>query len=287
MCAIRLSVRIADFHSAEASSTLAWHATLFPAMQGRGHVAQLVRASDCRSEGRRFEPGRVRHYPPKSPQLAEHRVLQYVRVDFRLYGKKWETAMLGLWKSKKRREEEKKTDAAKLIVDDVIGASDWKESKIGYITGLSSVGKVAGNVASSLAQSVGRVGLTFKLITKQEDDLPSLPDVDEGNYDGKLRFRAAMRLHNVREKDFARALSNTRRSTFFYGALFSGALAWLMIGWLARGHMPVTTLGLHLAPLPVFGALCFKAAYTNWLFRNQSLENPKAFIASRDWMPKA
>src|SRR5690606_30734201 len=144
--------------------------------------------------------------------------------------------MFGLWKSKKRKAEEE-TDGLKAIVtEDLLGASDWKDSKVGYVTGLSSIGKIAGSFVNGIAQAFGRIGLTYTLITKT-DALPVLPDVDQDHYDGHLRFRAAMALHKIKERDFDRALINTRRSTYFYLSLTCLAVIWLIADCLMKDTM--------------------------------------------------
>ncbi|MBY3433409.1 hypothetical protein HFN89_04475 [Rhizobium laguerreae] len=193
--------------------------------------------------------------------------------------------MLGLWKSKKRKAEEEKNEFKAIVTEDLLGASDWKESKIGYVTGLSSIGGIAGNVITGVAQSFGRLGLIFTLITK-DDRLEALPDVDEENYDGRLRFRAAMRLHGIKDNRIERALINTRRSAYFYAGLTTIAVAWLAVDLFVKDSMPLTTLVLHLAPIPVGAAFTFKAAFTNWMFRHKRLEPPRVFVTSFDWMPK-
>lgn len=194
--------------------------------------------------------------------------------------------MLGLWKSRKRKAEEEKNDLKAIVTEDLLGASDWKESKVGYLTGLSSVGKVAGSFATNLAQSAGRLGLLFKLLTK-DDDLPALPDVGPVDYDGKKRFDEAMHLHGRKDRDFVVAMRNTRRSAYLYGSINLAACAYLAAALIARDHMPLTTLALHVTPIMVFSALTFKAAYFNWVFRHRTLDLPVTFIKSGDWLPKA
>jgi hypothetical protein len=194
--------------------------------------------------------------------------------------------MLGLWKSKKRKAEEEKNDLKAIVTEDLLGASEWKESKVGYLTGLTSVGKVAGSFVSNLAQSAGRLSLLMKLLTSS-DDLPSLPEVDKASYDGKRRFQEAAHLHRRRDRDIKVAIRNTRRSAYLYGAVAVAALVYLVVSLLTRTHMPLTTLGLHVTPIIVFAPLTFKAAYFNWVFRNQTLDLPMVFIKSFDWIPKA
>lgn len=194
--------------------------------------------------------------------------------------------MFGLWKSKKRKQEEEKNDLKAIVTEDLLGASEWKESKVGYVTGLSSIGNIAGNVVKGVSQSFGRTALTFKLITKS-DNLESLPDVDEDNYDGALRFRAAMQLHKVSKVGIERALVNTRRSFLFYSALTIALVAWFVVDLFLKENMAITTIVLHIAPMPVSIALAFKAAFTNWMFRVERLEKPSVYLNSGDWLPKA
>ncbi|MCZ7861933.1 hypothetical protein O9X98_11175 [Agrobacterium salinitolerans] len=194
--------------------------------------------------------------------------------------------MLGLWKSKKRKAEEEKNDLKAIVTEDLLGGSEWKESKVGYLTGLSSVGKVAGSFATNLSQSAGRLGLLFKLLTRG-DDLPSLPDVGAEDYDGKKRFNEAMYLHRRKDRDFQIAMRNTRRSAYLYGVIDLSACVYLAAALIARDYMPLTTLALHVTPIMVFSALTFKAAYFNWVFRHRTLDLPAAFIKSGDWLPRA
>jgi hypothetical protein len=194
--------------------------------------------------------------------------------------------MLGLWKSKKRKAEEEKNDLKAIVTEDLLGASDWKESKVGYLTGMTSVGRVAGSFVSNLAQSAGRLSLLMKLLTSS-DDLPSLPEVDQASYDGRKRFQQATHLHRRRDRDIQIAIRNTRRSAYLYGAVAAAALVYLAVSLFTRDHMPLTTLGLHLTPIIVFSPLTFKAAYFNWVFRNRTLDMPTVFIKSFDWLPKA
>lgn len=193
--------------------------------------------------------------------------------------------MLGLWKSKKRKVEEEKNDLKAIVTEDLLGKSEWKESKVGYLTGLSSVGRIAGNVSGAVAQSFGRTGLLFKILTSS-DDLEALPEPDEENYNGRLRYIAAIHLHRRTPAEVARALRNTWRSFYFFLALDLAAIIWLAIDLVAKDKMAATTFILHISPIPVLTAYAFKAAVTNWTFRNQRLEHPLVFIKSRDWWPK-
>ncbi|MBY3151217.1 hypothetical protein HFO56_02225 [Rhizobium laguerreae] len=193
--------------------------------------------------------------------------------------------MLGLWKSKERKAEEEKNDLKAIVTEDLFGASEWKESKVGYLTGLSSVGKIAANVSGAVAQSFGRTSLVFKLLTSS-DELPKLPETDEENYDGRLRFRAALHLHRRKESEVRRALINTWRSFYFFTALNLVAIGWLVVDLLVKDKLAFTTLLLHLAPIPVLTAYAFRAACTNWTFRSQRLEHPMVFIKSGEWLPK-
>jgi len=198
--------------------------------------------------------------------------------------------MFGLWKSKKRRQEEEvevaeKNDLKAIMTEDLLGASDWKESKVGYLTGLSTVGRIAGNFATNLSQSFGRTALMFRLMTAT-DTLPSLPEVSPEQFDGRRRFEEAMQLHRRNEGQVVASIANTYRNSLFYLALTLAAVLWLLVDLAVKKEMAITTLALHLAPIPICGAWAFKSMFVNWMFRNRCLASPAAFIRSGDWMPK-
>lgn len=200
--------------------------------------------------------------------------------------------MLGLWKSKKvkdveeaKRQSEHETQLATFVKDDVLGADEWRESKIGYLTGLSSVGKVVGSVTTNVAQSFGRIGWLWSYLSRT-DTLPSLPNVDKTSYDGRQRFKEAQRLHRRSEADIKRAITNTWRSSLLYGGITVVAVLYFVGSFAIREHMYLTTLALHMASIILFGAMTFRSGYYNWMFRNRTLDLPPVFLRSRDWFPK-
>lgn len=171
------------------------------------------------------------------------------------------------------------------IVSDVVGADDWKRSKLGYLTGLSPVFRVIGNQFKAVLHSVGRISLTFKLMTAKEE-VPSLPDVEVGSYDGRLRFVEAMRFHGMSEGMIVAAQSNTKRSAYLYAAILCVTVVYFLSRMIFGNPIAFTTLLLHLAPIPIFTALGLRAIYYNWMFRHRTLEPIRSFFRSRDWMPK-
>lgn len=179
-----------------------------------------------------------------------------------------------------------KNEGLAIITDGLLGADEWKKSKIGYITGLSAFGKVATSVTDGFASSVGRTAALYRLV-RLNDDLPSLPDVDAEQYDGRERFNDSMKLHRRKATEVERAKINTRRSTYFYGSITIALLIYFCLDYSMKTHMSGPTLVLHLAPIPMALAFTFKAAFYNWIFRNERLEHPSVFLKSRDWLPKA
>lgn len=194
--------------------------------------------------------------------------------------------MFGLWKSKKRKAQEEKSDLKAIVTEDLLGASEWKESKFGYLTGLSAIGNIGSSITSNIAQSFGRLSILFKFMS-QKDSLPSLPEVSTDEFDGKRRFAEATRLHNRKERDINIAMRNTRRSAFLYAFICVFAILYFISALIVKGNLPITTYILHVTPIFVFAALTFKAAYYNWIFRLRTLDNPKVFIRSLDWLPKS
>ena len=181
--------------------------------------------------------------------------------------------------------EKEKNDLKAIVTEDLIGTRDWQSSKVGYVTGLSSVSRVAGAFVTNIAQSFGRISMMYAMITKT-DDLPALPDVDQSTYDGRERFQAAMYLHRRKESDLIRARRMTQRQAFLYASIALVAVGYLIWGFLTSDRMAITVLALHLAPIPLFSAFALKAAYSNWMFRIESLEPLSRFLKSGDWLPR-
>jgi hypothetical protein len=193
--------------------------------------------------------------------------------------------MFGFGKKKEKKVIEKPTKPLDQIADDIVGGTEWKQSKIGYLTGFSTAGKVVGSVADNLGQSANRVGTLFRMLSAN-DTLPELPEADATTYDGRQRFREAMILHRRNAGHIKTSITNTRRSAYLYAAVTAGSLIYL--GWALAFNAPLAlhTFILHLVPVPAFLALTVRSAYYNWMFRNQTLEPITSFIASKQWMPK-
>jgi hypothetical protein len=194
--------------------------------------------------------------------------------------------MFGFGSNKEKKEiKREENDLKAIVTEDLLGARDWQTSKVGYLTGLSSVSRVAGAFIGNVSQSFGRLALVFSLLTKT-DDLEALPEVDAASYDGRERFKAAMALHRRKESDLIRARGMTWRQTYLYGAIALISVIYLVWDLYVRTTMPLTVLGLHVAPIPIFSAFALKAAYSNWMFRIESLEPMRKFLKSGDWLPR-
>jgi hypothetical protein len=170
------------------------------------------------------------------------------------------------------------------IREDLLGTKDWRKSKLGFLSGFSPAARVISEFMKGFAQSFGRIALTFQMLVSK-DTIPSLPDIEEKDYDGKRRFKEAMHFHRMSEGMIRAARSNTRRSAYLYIAILVCAVAYLVVSLVTRDNMPITTLFLHLAPIPITTAFCVRALYYNWMFRNSTLEPIGSFARSRDWMP--
>lgn len=173
-------------------------------------------------------------------------------------------------------------DVKRLVKDDIVGVEDWKRSKTGFLTGASSVKKVATAVRDSVSGSMNRTtALADSLLAR--DDAPSLPDA-EGT--AAARFEASVELHGKSQRDLDLIAENTRKGAVLYFGLSVAGLAfglWTLVQW-----PPVSVLSViaRFGPLPIALALAFKHLYSNWMVRNRSLGGPLTFLASGDFVPR-
>lgn len=181
--------------------------------------------------------------------------------------------------------EQEQNELEAIVIDDMLGASDWKKSKVGYLSGSSAISGIVKNQMKVATESVGRVSILFRMIGAKSD-VPSLRDVEQKNYDAHEKFIAAMRLHRLSEGSIIAAQSNAKKSAYLYGIIVVAAIIYLLYGLVTWDKIPITTLMLHIAPIPLFGAFTFRAVYANYMFRTRQLPKIGDFLKSGDLMPR-
>lgn len=185
----------------------------------------------------------------------------------------------------KEKDGQKETPNTPGMLDSIVGRSDWKKSKFGYLTGITPIFNVIGGQLKLAAHSIGRISRTYKILMS-EPEVETLPDVDTAEYDGNVRFREAMKLHRMDEGKLTAAVSNTRRSAYLYAVILIVSIVYFGIRVVTAESMSITTLGLHLSPVPIFTVLLLRALYYNWMFRKRTLQPLGKFITSKDWLPR-
>jgi hypothetical protein len=204
--------------------------------------------------------------------------------------------MFSLFRKKKPVEppvpmEVQNADAKSAVVsslkNDVLGADEWKQSKLGYITGVSVAGKAIGSITNSARASTTRTkSLWADVMRSQTPDVPELDDPARFT-DARERFEVAMRVQGVSSADLTRILRNTKRAGYLYGSLTLGSMGIVLssyVIWPPGGIVEIVTrFGLSILLL----ALTFKNTFTNWCVRNRVATGPKDYLKSWDLLPKA
>lgn len=168
-----------------------------------------------------------------------------------------------------------------IIRDDVVGVSDFKQSKVGSLTGASAARRIASDLKGQFSESVGRTGTLIKSLTAREN-VASLPDGGEADE----RFLASMELHGRTESDLELIVRNSCRSSWLYivlSALGMAASIWSVNAYPVHGALDLMA---RIGPLPLVFALAAKHMYTNWMVRRRRLDSFVKFLASGDWLPK-
>jgi hypothetical protein len=171
--------------------------------------------------------------------------------------------------------------------NDILGADEWKKSKIGYLSGYGASKKALGTVGTAVSGTAGRLSTMYRMLTgKNERSVPGLDDPAVFK-DANERFQAAMKLQRITESTLVRIQRNTFRAAYFYILL---TLALIVI---AGGSLiafptinPIEILG-RFALTPVLLALVFKNCFTNWCVRNRVATGPTAYFKSGQLFPKS
>ena len=177
-----------------------------------------------------------------------------------------------------------KKEAVGFLKDDLLGAADWKASKLGSISGLtpafravSSVFRTAGDGTRHIAYLAERVASTDDVEPLGEDFVGRPPEE---------RFRAAMSLHGKTEKDIEISKRNTFFASYLYLAL---AIVNIIISIsLSLIHPPLglVDLAIRFGPLPLLLAFFIKNSYTNYIFRRRSLLHIGHYFKDFAFLPK-
>lgn len=171
------------------------------------------------------------------------------------------------------------------LKNDLIGVDDFKQSKLGFITGSSAVHRAVSSFNNSISETGSRLKGLYRTSTATERDVLELDD-SVASTDAKERFQQSMGLHQLREADLARILRNTSRQGWSYLTLAFVSVAisgWTYAMWPPSGAYSAI---IRLGPLPLIAALVFKCLYTNWIVRKRALAPPMEFLKSFEWLPK-
>jgi hypothetical protein len=191
--------------------------------------------------------------------------------------------------SRKSSETDQEKDDASIkatIKNDLLGAEDWRRSKIGFITGFSAFRRMGQSVSSNVSTSVYRTSSLFNSIARSTEDIPSLPR-HSGSYDPYERFIQAQEINGTNEQDIQVVLTNTVKSFYLYVALTVGGLSYITVDIFMHPTMATLDMIAKFGLVFLGAALIFRSAYTNFMFRHRALVLPRDFIKSGDYTPKA
>ncbi len=172
------------------------------------------------------------------------------------------------------------------VVDEVLGKEEWKRSKVGFLTGFSTVTDNVSSLGTLGGESVGRVRTLF---AKAFSPTSTGIAVEEGIDDPAMRFREAMRVNGKTLTDVNRSCGVTYRQFWLFAGLtaFTLLLGVFLVGTMAyQGHFNPFGCVFAFLPLPLVGALTLRAGYTNWMFRRRRLDSLGAYLRSGHVTPR-
>ncbi|WP_315923011.1 hypothetical protein [Mesorhizobium sp. SP-1A] len=178
-------------------------------------------------------------------------------------------------------ENDAKTLAKKIVLEDLAGTQDWKNSKLGYLSGYPVIKKSVSSVVDNGIQSFRNVQNLWSSLMAG-DDTPSL---EEGGSPAE-RFEWSMQLHNKSESDLAHIIANTWKSAILYSILSLVGAILISFSFLYVGYKTYADGLMRFAPLLITIPLIVKHSYTNWMVRNRRLDTIINYLISGDILPK-
>ena len=156
-------------------------------------------------------------------------------------------------------------------------------NRVGTLVGLNSVLNSVKSVRQTYSSSLSR---TFRLwggVSEQPEKLISQNSVKSDTN----QFFTLMKQYQVDVTKLDTMVVNTKRNFNLYVIIFCCSI---IFGAMSIIMFPPNHLlnGLiRFIAVPLLGALMFKHAYSNWLFRNRKICSPFAFLCSKDRWPKS
>jgi conjugal transfer/type IV secretion protein DotA/TraY len=172
--------------------------------------------------------------------------------------------------------------------DDVLGAQEWKSSKLGYLSGMGAIAggfrAIGGAVGSSLSQL--RTFYNAALGRGSEDDNLESVMID----DASERFLESMRLYGKTLADVDAMQNRTWRGCLFFAGMTLVALAYGMASYIwsppvAGVFLPFDFAYRFITVAPL-AAFALKWGYTNWMLRRRRYDTLIEYLRSGEWAPQ-
>lgn len=183
-------------------------------------------------------------------------------------------------------------DAATFAKEELLGARQWRRSKVGYLTGVGTITDAGRSVAGAASQGWGRIERLWAYAFRR--DYGGIGISADEVADSRDRFVAAMAANGKTIEDIDHSVGVTYKQFWFYAFLMV-ACAIIGVGSLVFGGYRLTdNLLMNLAfavirfcPLLLLSVLTLRAGWTNWSFRRRRLDDVRAYLSSGQILPRS
>lgn len=176
------------------------------------------------------------------------------------------------------------TEGKAFLRDDLAGVDEWKQSKIGYLTGVTAARKAAAAQWRFMSGSAKSVAKVFGMVFRKEVAEPLPTDSD----DASIRFSVAQEVYGRTDADISDDQTATNRMFLLY---FTAFIAALSIGFLSFGYLkPIFPAPfdwiMRFIALPPTIALMLRAGFYNWQLRTRRLGSMMEYVTTpSSWLP--
>ena len=180
-----------------------------------------------------------------------------------------------------RPKDQSAADAAVAFAkEELLGARHWRRSKLGALTGASTISDAGRSFKANASESTGRVRGLFQAAFRKDTSGRAISDEVT---DPRERFLLSMQVNGRTPADIAKSVENTYYQFWLYVALMA---ATLVLGFFTFPRLAevngvtgfVFSVLFRAIPLPLLGALALRAGWTNWIFRRVRLEGLAPYL---------
>ena len=154
--------------------------------------------------------------------------------------------------------------------------------RVGSILGTNNFIHSVSVVQQTLVNSVPRTRALWIRFTDKQEEMTVLTDIQSDTD----RFWASMEYHKIDSAMLETMVTTTKRNFDLYVVILICSVSLGIISLISFPTVNPLNGLIRFVVVPFLGALIFKHAFANWIFRNRTLSTPSKYLRANDKWPR-